>query len=62
MPFWDESCASARPRHPEVEVGAGAHRRAAARRSCSTRRRFDVIVGSNLFGDILSDLAAAVAG
>jgi tartrate dehydrogenase/decarboxylase/D-malate dehydrogenase len=24
--------------------------------------RFDVIVGSNLFGDILSDLAAAVAG
>jgi tartrate dehydrogenase/decarboxylase / D-malate dehydrogenase len=25
-------------------------------------KRFDVIVGSNLFGDILSDLAAAVAG
>ena len=24
--------------------------------------RFDVVVGSNLFGDILSDLAAAVAG
>ena len=24
--------------------------------------RFDVIVGSNLFGDILSDLAGAVAG
>jgi tartrate dehydrogenase/decarboxylase/D-malate dehydrogenase len=27
-----------------------------------TPARFDVIVGSNLFGDILSDLAAAVAG
>jgi tartrate dehydrogenase/decarboxylase/D-malate dehydrogenase len=25
-------------------------------------RRFDVIVGSNLFGDILSDLAAALTG
>lgn len=25
-------------------------------------QRFDVVVGSNLFGDILSDLAAAVAG
>ena len=29
---------------------------------CSHPARFDVIVGSNLFGDILSDLAAAVAG
>jgi tartrate dehydrogenase/decarboxylase / D-malate dehydrogenase len=27
-----------------------------------TPERFDVIVASNLFGDILSDLAAAVAG
>ena len=40
---------------------AGAHRRAGAKLVLDPGR-FDVIVGSNLFGDILSDLAAAVAG
>jgi isocitrate/isopropylmalate dehydrogenase len=35
---------------------------ARSRRRRHPGQRFDVVVGSNLFGDILSDLAAAVAG
>ncbi len=30
--------------------------------SCSRPKQFDVILGSNLFGDVLSDLAAALTG
>ena len=62
MPFWDEVVAG----------GVAAQlRRDRSRTSSSTRWRpgsccnpaaIDVIVASNLFGDILSDLAAAVAG
>jgi 3-isopropylmalate dehydrogenase len=29
---------------------------------CSRPKQFDVILGSNLFGDVLSDLAAALTG
>ncbi len=63
MPFWDEIVA-------EVVTEAGDERvrlekvliDALAARMVLAPRSLDVIVASNLFGDILSDLAAAVAG
>ena len=61
MPFWDERFAHATARHPQLPGRAGADRRA-RRHGRARPGRFDVIVASNLFGDILSDLAAAVAG
>jgi tartrate dehydrogenase/decarboxylase/D-malate dehydrogenase len=61
MPFWDEVMS-------EV-VAANAHLEyesilidALAAKVVLDPARFDVIVASNLFGDILSDLAGAVAG
>ena len=61
MPFWDERFAHATSRHPELQP-----EQVLIDALCAavvlTPGRFDVIVASNLFGDILSDLAAAVAG
>ena len=62
MPFWDEIFASVAAAHPERRVRPGATSTPWAPCSSCDPERFDVIVGSNLFGDILSDLAAAVAG
>ena len=61
MPFWDELVAEAAARHPGVRTDSE-HIDALAAKLVLHPERFDVIVGSNLFGDILSDLAAAVAG
>jgi tartrate dehydrogenase/decarboxylase / D-malate dehydrogenase len=61
MPFWDERVAAAAARHPGVEVSQ-AHIDALCARLVLAPAEFDVIVASNLFGDILSDLAAAVVG
>jgi tartrate dehydrogenase/decarboxylase/D-malate dehydrogenase len=61
LPFWDEVVAERAARHPEVRWDAE-HIDALAAKLVLQPERFDVIVGSNLFGDILSDLAAAVAG
>ncbi|HEX6360486.1 tartrate dehydrogenase [Actinophytocola sp.] len=61
MPFWDELVAEAGTRHPNV-TWTQEHIDALAAKIVLDPARFDVIVGSNLFGDILSDLAAAVAG
>jgi tartrate dehydrogenase/decarboxylase/D-malate dehydrogenase len=61
MPFWDERFAVATARHPELEAEQVLIDALAAAVVLDPKR-FDVIVGSNLFGDILSDLAAAVAG
>jgi tartrate dehydrogenase/decarboxylase / D-malate dehydrogenase len=61
MPFWDELVAEAAARHPDVRTQSE-HIDALAAKLVLHPDRFDVIVGSNLFGDILSDLAAAVAG
>ncbi len=61
MPFWDERFALAREQHPDV-----AAEQVLIDALCAmvvlNPGRFDVIVASNLFGDILSDLAAAAAG
>ena len=61
MPFWDERFAHATARHPELEAEQVLIDALAAAVVLHPTR-FDVIVASNLFGDILSDLAAAVAG
>jgi tartrate dehydrogenase/decarboxylase/D-malate dehydrogenase len=61
MPFWDELVAEAGARHSAV-TWHQEHIDALVAKIVLDPTRFDVIVGSNLFGDILSDLAAAVAG
>ncbi|MDP4510986.1 tartrate dehydrogenase [Nonomuraea turcica] len=61
MPFWDELVRERAAGHPEVRWDQE-HIDALCAKLVLEPARFDVIVGSNLFGDILSDLAAAVAG
>ena len=61
MPFWDERFAHATSQHPELQAEQVLVDALAAAVVLEPQR-FDVIVASNLFGDILSDLAAAVAG
>jgi tartrate dehydrogenase/decarboxylase/D-malate dehydrogenase len=61
MPFWDEIVAERAVEHPGVRWDQE-HIDALAAKFVLQPERFDVVVGSNLFGDILSDLAAAVAG
>lgn len=61
MPFWDEVVAERAAAHSTVEVGRE-HIDALCAKVVLDPGRFDVIVGSNLFGDILSDLTAAVTG
>ncbi len=61
MPFWDEVVASVAAGHPGVRLESVLIDALAAKLVLDPRR-FDVIVGSNLFGDILSDLAAALTG
>jgi len=61
MPFWDEVVAEVAADYPDVEWEQ-MHIDALVARVVLDPARFDVIVGSNLFGDILSDLTAAVSG
>lgn len=61
MTFWDEVTAEVMARHPGVETRS-MHVDALAARMVSHPDELDVVVGSNLFGDILSDLAAALVG
>jgi tartrate dehydrogenase/decarboxylase/D-malate dehydrogenase len=61
MPFWDEIVAEVAADHPAVEVESVLIDALCAR-VVSAPASLDVIVASNLFGDILSDLTAAVAG
>ncbi|MEV6726767.1 tartrate dehydrogenase [Streptomyces xanthochromogenes] len=61
MPFWDELVAERGADHPQVTWDQE-HIDALAAKFVLEPARFDVVVASNLFGDILSDLAAAVAG
>jgi tartrate dehydrogenase/decarboxylase / D-malate dehydrogenase len=61
MPFWDEVVAERAAAHHDVTWRAE-HIDALAAKLVLDPARFDVIVASNLFGDILSDLAAALAG
>jgi len=61
LPFWDQVVAERASHYPDVRMDSE-HIDALAAKFVLQPQRFDVVVGSNLFGDILSDLAAAVAG
>ncbi len=61
MPFWDEVVSDRAAGHPSVRWRSE-HIDALAARIVLKPGDFDVVLASNLFGDILSDLAAAVAG
>jgi len=61
MPFWDERFAATAKRYPDVQT-AQYHIDILTAHFVQHPDWFDVVVGSNLFGDILSDLGPAVAG
>ena len=61
MPWWDERAASMAKGYPEVTVDKQ-HIDILCARFVLQPSRFDVVVASNLFGDILSDLGPACAG
>lgn len=61
MPFWDEVVDEIAADYPDVEL-TKYHVDALAALLVLDPGRFDVVLGSNLFGDILSDLTAALAG
>ncbi|MEX2569864.1 MAG: tartrate dehydrogenase [Gemmatimonadota bacterium] len=61
MPFWDERFAAIAEEYPDVGTDQY-HIDILAAHFVRHPDWFDVVVGSNLFGDILSDLGPAVAG
>jgi tartrate dehydrogenase/decarboxylase/D-malate dehydrogenase len=61
MPFWDERFAAAMKEFPDCRTDQY-HIDILAAHFVAHPEWFDVVVGSNLFGDILSDLGAAVVG
>ena len=61
MPFWDEIFHEIAQAYPEIEADQF-HIDALAARFVTDPGRFDVVVASNLFGDILTDIGAAIAG
>ncbi len=61
MPFWDERFAAIGAAYPDVRTDQY-HIDILCAHFVQHPDWFDVVVGSNLFGDILSDLGPAVAG
>ena len=61
MPYWDERFARMAESYPEVRADQF-HIDILCAHFVQHPDWFDVVVGSNLFGDILSDLGPAVAG
>ena len=61
MPFWDDRFDAAQARHPGIDT-AVYHIDILAAHFVLNPDRFDIVVASNLFGDILSDLGPAIAG
>ncbi len=61
MPFWDERFAAMAADYPEIRTDQF-HIDILTAHFVRNPDWFDVVVGSNLFGDILSDLGPAVAG
>ncbi|AFZ66434.1 tartrate dehydrogenase [Deinococcus peraridilitoris] len=61
MPFWDEVFADVAAGYPDIE-SEQMHVDALAAKFVLTPQCFGVVVGSNLFGDILTDLSAATVG
>lgn len=61
MPFWDERFAAMAQRYPDVRTDQY-HIDILSAHFVQHPDWFDVVVGSNLFGDILSDLGPATTG
>ncbi|MBO1511165.1 tartrate dehydrogenase [Metabacillus bambusae] len=61
MPFWDEVFKDVAKNYPEIETDSQ-HIDALSAFFVTHPDKFDVIVASNLFGDILTDLGAAIMG
>ena len=61
MPFWDERFSAMKMAYPAIEADQF-HIDILSAHFVQHPDWFDVVVGSNLFGDILSDLGAAVVG
>jgi tartrate dehydrogenase/decarboxylase/D-malate dehydrogenase len=61
MPYWDERVAAMAPHYPDVKWDKY-HIDILAAHFVLHPERFDVVVASNLFGDILSDLGPACTG
>jgi tartrate dehydrogenase/decarboxylase/D-malate dehydrogenase len=61
MPYWDERFAAMGKQYPQVATSQY-HIDGLTIQLVLNPQRFDVIVASNLFGDILSDLGPATAG
>lgn len=61
MPYWDERVAAMGEKYPDVAVDQF-HIDILTAHFVRNPDWFDVVVGSNLFGDILSDLGPAVTG
>lgn len=61
MPYWDQRVKTMAARYPDVAVDQY-HIDILTAHFVLNPDRFDVVVGSNLFGDILSDLGPAVTG
>ncbi len=61
MPYWDERFAAMKATYPAIETDQF-HIDILSTHFVQHPDWFDVVVGSNLFGDILSDLGAAVVG
>ncbi|MGH8802950.1 MAG: tartrate dehydrogenase, partial [Casimicrobiaceae bacterium] len=61
MPYWDERFKAMAERYPDVRADQF-HIDILTAHFVRDPDRFDVVVGSNLFGDILSDLGPAVCG
>lgn len=61
MPFWDEVFDEVGKEYPHI-IRNQFHIDALCARFVTHPQDFDVVVGSNLFGDILTDLGPAIAG
>jgi tartrate dehydrogenase/decarboxylase/D-malate dehydrogenase len=61
MPYWDERFREMAAKYPAIRTDQF-HIDILAAHFVQRPERFDVVVGSNLFGDILSDLGPAVCG
>lgn len=61
MPFWDEVFNDVKQDYPNVDTQLN-HIDALAAFMVTKPHDFDVVVGSNLFGDILTDIGAAIMG
>ena len=60
MPFWDERFNAIRNDYPDIKADQY-HVDILAARFVMSPERFDIVVGSNLFGDIMADLGPGVS-